>query len=60
MQAVQEGLSADGRQKRPGSLKLGSERNVELVSGLLGHTGMRRIVGFVKRKWHVDLSSAKT
>ena len=60
MQAVQEALSTDGGEKRPGSLKLGSERNVELVSGLLGHKGMRRIVGFVKRKRHVDLSSAET
>ena len=60
MQAIHEGLSADSREKRPGSLKLGSKHNVELVGGLLGHKGMRRIVGFVKRKWHVDLSSAET
>ena len=59
MQAVQEGLSADGGEKCPGSLKLGSERNIELVSGLLNHKGMCRIVGFVKRKWPCRLELSR-
>ena len=43
-------VSADSGEKHPGSLKLGSEHNVELVSGFLGHKGTHHIISFVKHK----------
>jgi hypothetical protein len=42
--------AADCGKKAPGPLNLGSKANEEVVDALLKHQGMRRIVGFVKRK----------
>lgn len=40
--------------KVPGGLKLGSRENEKIVEGLLEEKGMRRIVGFVKRKYFIE------